>query len=97
MFKNISDDMVLDISNMFRIVNKDFIIKNKLDLIQSNCKNDTTQLRSIDSEGSLVYEDPYMLNLLLNGTDKKNNPVTCRITFDARNNWNVKDVEFSNK
>ncbi len=97
MFKDISDDMVLDISNMFKIVNKDFIIKNKLPLIQSHCRNDTTLLYSIDSEGGLVYQNPYLINLTLNGNDKKNNPVTCKITFDVRNNWDVKNAEFSVK
>ncbi len=94
-FKDIADEMVLDISNMFKIVNKDFILKNKIDLIQSNCKNSTVQLRNIDTESTFLYEDPYLIKLTLNGTDKKNNPVTCRITFDVRNNWNVTDVQFS--
>ena len=49
LFKDISDDMVLDISNMFRIVNKSFVIDNKLDIIKDVCKNDFAQLRSVDS------------------------------------------------
>lgn len=48
LFKDISDDMILDISNMFRIVNKNFVVENKSNLIQSNCQNDFSQIRSID-------------------------------------------------
>ncbi len=49
-FKDISDDMILDISNMFRIVNQQFVLDNKMNLIQFNCKNDFTELRTIDHE-----------------------------------------------
>ncbi len=95
LFKDISDDMILDISNMFRIVNKDFIVQNKMDLIQSNCKNDFSQLSTIHMEGSLTYTDPYTLILGLQWTDKKKNPVTCRLTFDVWDNRNVVDVQFN--
>ncbi|MEI6672884.1 MAG: hypothetical protein WCL02_06230 [bacterium] len=50
LFKDISDDMILDISNMFKIVNKDFVVENKMALIKSNCQNDFAQLASISSE-----------------------------------------------
>ena len=42
--------MVLDISNMFRFVNKQFVVENKMNLIQSNCQNDFAQFRTIDNE-----------------------------------------------
>ncbi|HBB03292.1 TPA: hypothetical protein DCZ39_00015 [Patescibacteria group bacterium] len=50
LFKDISDDMILDISNMFRIVNQDFIVEKKMNLIQSNCQNKFTQFRTINPE-----------------------------------------------
>jgi len=95
LFKNVSDDMILDISNMFRIVNKDFVVENKSNLIQSNCQNDFSQLRTIDSEWTFTYHDPYTITLGLQGSDKKKNPATCRITFDIRNDRNVTDVQFN--
>lgn len=96
LFKDITDDMVLDISNMFRIVNKSFVIENKLDLIKDTCKNDFAQLRTVDSnEWTLTYHDPYTIILGVQWTDKKWEPATCRITFDVRNNWNVTDVQFN--
>ncbi len=95
LFKNVSDDMILDISNMFRIVNKDFVVENKSNLIQSNCQNDFSQLRTIDPEWTFTYHDPYTITLGLQGSDKKKNPATCRITFDIRNDRNVTDVQFN--
>ncbi|HMS91192.1 MAG TPA: hypothetical protein PKC87_03175 [Candidatus Absconditabacterales bacterium] len=95
LFKDISDDTVLDISTMFRIVNKDFVVENKLDLIKSNCKNDFSQLRTIHSEGTITYKDPYTIILGLQGLDKKNTPTTCKITFDVRNDREVTDVQFN--
>ena len=55
--------MVLDISNMFRIVNKDFIVDNKLKLIQFNCQNDFAQLATIDEKSTITYHDPYTITL----------------------------------
>lgn len=95
LFKNISDDMILDISNMFSIVNKDFVVENKLKLIQSNCQNDFAQLYTIDTEWTISYQDPYTITLGLKGLDKKKNPATCKITFDVRNDRNVTDVQFN--
>ena len=95
LFKDISDEMILDISNMFRIVNRAFIVENKMGLIQSNCQNDFSQLRTIESEWTLTYHDPYTVTLGLQWMDKKKNPATCRITFDIRNDRNVTDVQFN--
>lgn len=95
LFKDISDDTVLDISNMFKIVNKDFVVENKLSLIQSNCKNDFSQLRSINPEWTITYKDPYTITLGLQWFDKKKNPATCKITFDIRNDREVTDVQFN--
>jgi len=63
LFKDISDDTILDISTMFRIVNIDFVLENKLDLIKSTCQNDFVQFSSIDSEGTINYNDPYTITL----------------------------------
>ena len=87
--------MILDISSMFKIVTKEFVLKNKLDLIQSNCKDATTQLRTINPEVQFTYNEPYLLTLALSGLDKKKNTVSCMITFDLRNEWKVTDTQFT--
>ncbi len=94
-FKDVSDEMILDISNMFRFVNKDFVVEKKMNLLQSNCQNDFNQLRTIDDEWTFTYHDPYSVTLGVQWMDKKNNPATCRITFDMWNEWNVTDVQFN--
>jgi len=50
LFKDVSDDMMLDISNMFRMVNKKFVIDNKLSLIQEYCKDDVSSFATIDTQ-----------------------------------------------
>lgn len=95
LFKDISDETILDISNMFRIVNKDFVVENKLKFIQANCQNDFSQLRTIDSEWTINYQNPYTIVLGLHWFDKKNNPATCKITFDIRDDRTVTDVKFN--
>lgn len=95
MFKDVSDDMILDISNMFRIVNKQFVLENKMDLIRSHCQNDFAQLRNVSSEWTFTYHAPYTITLGLQWTDNKKDPATCRITFDVWNEWNVTDVQFN--
>ena len=96
LFKDISDDMILDISNMFQIVNPDFIVNNKMDLIQSNCKSDFSQLYTVDTtESTVAYQNPYSLILSIKWLDKKKNPVSCRITFDVWNEWNVTDAQYN--
>lgn len=98
LFKNISDDMLLDISNMFRIVNKQFIIENKMKSIQSSCQDSVSQFRTIDSmEWSLKYADPYMITLELKWIDTKKNPATCKITFDIWNDWEVMDALYNDQ
>jgi hypothetical protein len=90
LFKNISDDMILDISTMFKIVNKKFIIDNKMNQVQEYCQDAFSQIRTIDTmEWSLTYVDPYTITLDLKGTDTKKNPATCKISFDVRNDREV--------
>jgi hypothetical protein len=95
LFKDISDDTILDISNMFRIVNKDFVVENKLNLIRSHCQNDFAQLATLDQSWTMLYTDPYSITLGLQWLDKKNNPARCKITFDIRNDREVTDVQFN--
>jgi hypothetical protein len=40
--------MVLDVSNMFRIVNKQFVVDYHMDAIESNCKDAFSHLSTLD-------------------------------------------------
>lgn len=87
--------MILDISNMFRIVNKSFIVANHTALIKDACKNDFSQLTTIENTGVMTYHDPYTITLALEGWDDKKNPATCRITLDAWHEWRLIDVQYN--
>ncbi|MEI7562954.1 MAG: hypothetical protein WCJ39_04600 [bacterium] len=87
-FKNIDDDMMLNISSMIHIVNKDFIVQNKLPVIQAKCANSDEYLKTIDSS-KIQYGNPKNITLLLMGESNKKQAVQCTINFDT---WNGRAV-----
>jgi antitoxin component of RelBE/YafQ-DinJ toxin-antitoxin module len=87
-FKNIDDDMMLNISSMIHIVNQDFIIENKLPVIQAKCANDDEYLKTIESS-KIQYGNPKNISLLLKGESNKKQQVQCTINFDT---WNERTV-----
>ena len=87
-FKNIDDDMMLNISSMIHIVNQDFILKNKLPVIQAKCADADEYLKTIDSS-KIQYGNPKSISLTLKGESNKKQPVQCTITFDT---WNERTV-----
>ena len=93
MFKNIEDDMILDISNMVKIVNKDFVVENKKDLIKEKCANADDILKTIGFSKA-GFNDPYFLMISVEGTTSHRKPCTCNITFDLRNEWTPTEVNF---
>ncbi len=93
-FKNIDDDMMLNISSMVHIVNKDFIIKNKLPIIQEECANEDESLKTIDSS-KIQYGNPKNILLTLKGESNKKQAVQCTINFDTRNERKVTKSTFS--
>lgn len=87
MFKNVEDDTLLDISNMIRIVNKDFVLSNKQDIIYEQCKNQTDWLKKI-TYSKVWFTDPYFLAFTAEGTSKSNKNCSCTVTFDLRDERN---------
>ena len=63
--------------------------------IQTETFEDFVQLDTIDPEGTLTYSDPYILRLDLTWRDKKNNSLSCKITFDIWNDRNVTNVQLN--
>ncbi len=86
LFKNVEDDMILDISTMFRMVNKDFITNNKMAQIQSGCRNADHELKAIYT-ANLSYADPYTIVMAIKGLDQKKKPLSCTVSLDVWNNW----------
>ncbi|MFA5747632.1 MAG: hypothetical protein WC872_00795 [Candidatus Absconditabacterales bacterium] len=95
-FKNVDDETMLDISNYINIANKDFVLANKIDIIKSECKNQNEKLISID-DMKTIDQGHYLLNIIINGKSNIDNDVTCKITFDLRNERNTKNIEFTEK
>ena len=93
-FKNIDDDMMLNISSMIRIVNKDFIIQNKMPIIQGKCANADEYLKTIDTS-KIQYGDARNIQLMLQGESNKKHTVQCSITFDTWNEWTVNKATFT--
>jgi hypothetical protein len=50
LFKDITDEMILDVSSMFKMVNKKFVIDNKMNLIKEYCQDGITSLATVDSQ-----------------------------------------------
>lgn len=95
LFKDVTDDLLLDIANMFRIVNKSFVLEHKMESVRTYCQDAFSQIHTIDiMEWTFSYMDPYTLVLSLVWTDMKKNPATCKISFDVWNNWEVVDAEY---
>jgi hypothetical protein len=93
-FKNIDDTMMLDLSNMIRIVNKDFVMENKMSLIRTGCADSKTYLQTIQ-DASMNYHNPQMISLLLTGRTDTDQQASCSIVFDDRNDRTVKSAEFT--
>jgi len=66
MFKKVEDETLLDISNMIKIVNKDFVITNKKDIIKARCKNADDGLKTIEFS-KVGFNDPYYLMISIEG------------------------------
>lgn len=93
MFKNIEDDILLDISNMVKIINKDFVLANKKDLIKKICHNTEDKLKNIEFS-RVWFNDPYFLVINIEWTTSDQKKCTCNVTFDLWDEWNPKDVQF---
>jgi hypothetical protein len=85
---------MLDLSNMIRIVNKDFILQNKMPLISSSCTGQDTYLQTVQ-DATMNYQDPQIISLLLTGIANNQQQATCNIAFDDRNDRGVKSAAFT--
>ena len=81
MFKHTKDDTLLDLSNMIRIVNKNFVLSNKENVVYEQCKNESDSLKKI-TYTKIGFTDPYYLALTVEWMTTANKEVTCTVTFD---------------
>jgi hypothetical protein len=89
-FKNVDDAILLNISSMIRIVNKNFILSNKEKIIEQTCaKTDGTTLQDIISSTIEYENDPNHISLVVSGPTNKKHDMDCRVTFDM---WNDRSM-----
>lgn len=88
-FKDISDENMLNLSNSFQIINNKFVIENKLQEIQDKCKNDQDSATEIiKSDVQYGNSDNIIILLLETETEKWKN-AKCNLTFDI---WDGRKV-----
>lgn len=90
-FKNIEDDMVLNLSNMITLINKDFVIKNKSAAIWKTCSAESDPMQKILSS-KIKYSSNGILTLNIIGQTKEKNTTDCSLAFDPWDNWSVKKI-----
>lgn len=95
LFKDITDDMMLDISSMFKMVNKKFVIDNKMDLIKEYCQDGITSLATVDSQWSVELTEPHTLVVTFKWTDTDRQAATCKLSFDMWNEWDVLAYQYN--
>ncbi len=87
------DNTLLDISNMIRIVNKDFVINNKRDLIIEKCNEYWENIKQTNNS-KMWFNDPYYIVINVDWTTDQKKKFDCEVTFDLRDEWNISEVDF---
>lgn len=93
-FKNVDENMILDISSIIRIIDKDFIWSNKKDQIQKACKEKGKEIKQV-TRSKIIYENENLITLAIEWEQPKTDTSMCEITFDMRNERNITKVKIS--
>ncbi len=93
-FKDITDENMLNLSNSFKIINEKFIIDNKLEEIQNNCKNDTDSSTEIVKSDLQYGSENNIIQIILDTKTEKWKNAKCSLTFDIWNWWKITEKSF---
>ncbi|MCX6823399.1 MAG: hypothetical protein NTX91_05440 [candidate division SR1 bacterium] len=85
-FKNIDDDMMLNLSNMIKLVDENFILANKASQIKDACG--ATEILSSE----VKYKTEGTFTITIKGKTKEKNTVDCSLGFDPWNQWSIKKL-----
>lgn len=88
-FKDIEEETMLSLSNIIRIVDKNFIISNKKEEIKKACSEKWENIDQIGTS-SIQYEDD---NEVIVTVEWSKNDNKCKVTFDMRNERKVIKVQ----
>jgi len=95
-FKNIDDNMMLNLSNMITLVNKDFVLKNKSAVIWSLCSSATDPMENmLTSQIKYGLDGDGLITLNITGRTRSDMNTTCSLVFDPWNQWAVKNTTAS--
>ena len=83
-FKGIEDDVLLSVSSMVRIIDKNFITKNKGINIKETCKNNNWYLDHF-SFAKTEYKENNLISITIDWETNKGKDMECELTFDIRN------------
>lgn len=92
-FKDIEEETMLSLSNIIKIVDKNFIVNNKKEVIKEACASKWEIIQQIGST-SVQYEDNNQVHITVE-TAKSDN--RCKVTFDMRNEWEITQVQIIKK
>lgn len=94
-FKNVDDSMILDMSSMIRIIDKNFISNNKQDQIKQACTTKEWSISQI-TFSTIRHENDNQITLIVDW-DIKKKVITCEVTFDMRNERKIQKVKIHEK
>lgn len=94
-FKDISDENILNLSNSFTIINEKFIIDNKLQQIEDNCKDAENSASEIVESKIQYGSDNTLISLIMETKTEQWKNAKCTMTFDIRNSWKITEKSFS--
>lgn len=92
-FKDIEEETMLNISNIIRIIDKNFILNNKREIIKKACEEKWEIIKQIWTS-SIQYEDDNQVHISVKWNQSEN---ICKVTFDMRNERNITQVEIIKK
>lgn len=94
-FKTNDNNFLLNISHLINIINSKFITENKKDLIFNSCNN--TGWLSMKKINKISKEiiDETLTKVEIQWLDDEQNPITCKLTIDIRDNREVKTSNIS--
>lgn len=92
-FKEIEEANMLELSNIIRIVDKNFVLENKIEKIKEACEKNWEKIQKFDTN-YLQYEDDNQIHIVFEPKSSKNK---CKVTFDMRNEWNIVQTQIISK
>lgn len=83
-FKDLDDSTMLDLSSTIEIINKEYVLTNKKNIVTDECQTNWEKITQID-DSTLEPRKENLLILTIEWSTNKKRNATCEVTFDLRN------------